>query len=231
MRRGWLIAGVVAALLALLAPPLGAVAIAIGIVALITGATRVGALLVVLGVVLPLPGAFVFQALLLKPYRVPSESMLPTLAAGDRFVAWRHGAPAVGDVVVLRPPAGAEALDGPRCGARHRDDSPCPRPTPARADIEIVKRIVAGPGARVSIRGGHVRVDGRRRREPFVAPCDGGAGCDLPRPITVPPGHWFMMGDNRGASDDSRSWGPVPTAWIIGRAVARYWPLDRAGGL
>jgi signal peptidase I len=49
--------------------------------------------------------------------------------------------------------------------------------------------------------------------------------------ITVPAGHWFMMGDNRGESDDSRFWGPVPTGWIIGGAFATYWPPDRIGTL
>jgi signal peptidase I len=55
--------------------------------------------------------------------------------------------------------------------------------------------------------------------------------CSFPTPIKVPPGHWFMMGDNRGESDDSRFWGPVPRSWIIGDAFATYWPIDRIGFL
>ena len=51
------------------------------------------------------------------------------------------------------------------------------------------------------------------------------------REITVPPDHYFMMGDNRGASDDSRFWGPVPSDWINGKAVAVYWPFSELGGL
>ena len=53
--------------------------------------------------------------------------------------------------------------------------------------------------------------------------------CNFPTPIKIPAGHWFMMGDNRGESDDSRFWGPVPTGWIIGEAFATYWPPDRIG--
>ena len=51
----------------------------------------------------------------------------------------------------------------------------------------------------------------------------------FPRPIKVPPDHFFMMGDNRGASDDSRFWGPVPKKWIIGQAFFTYWPVKRIG--
>ncbi len=53
--------------------------------------------------------------------------------------------------------------------------------------------------------------------------------CNFPKPITIPPDHYFMMGDNRGASDDSRFWGPVPREWIIGKAFATYWPPKRVG--
>ena len=53
--------------------------------------------------------------------------------------------------------------------------------------------------------------------EPYIADCGGGEGCDFPRRITVPDGHYFLLGDNRGASDDSRFWGPVPLEWIQGR--------------
>jgi signal peptidase I len=55
--------------------------------------------------------------------------------------------------------------------------------------------------------------------------------CNLPETITIPPNHYFMMGDNRGASDDSRFGGPVPRSWIIGKAFVTYWPPDRWGFL
>ena len=97
--------------------------------------------------------------------------------------------------------------------------------------MNFIERVVAGPGDRVAIEDGRVIRNGKRRSEPFVKPCAGAPECSLPRPITIPPDHWFMMGDNRGASDDSRFWGPVPTDSIVGPASFRYWPSGRAGGL
>ncbi len=73
-------------------------------------------------------------------------------------------------------------------------------------------------------------VDGVEAKEDFIRPCRGGnGGCNFPQEITIPPDHYFMMGDNRGSSDDSRFWGPVPRDWIIGEAFFTYWPLDRIG--
>ena len=105
----------------------------------------------------------------------------------------------------------------------------CTRPTPEKADVNFIKRIVAGPGDRLSIVDGHVVLNGKPQKEPFIRPCGGGEGCNLPTSITVPKDHYFMMGDNRGASDDSRFWGPVPREWIIGNAFATYWPPKKIG--
>ena len=66
--------------------------------------------------------------------------------------------------------------------------------------------------------------------EPYIRPCDrGDESCTFEREFTIPKDHYFMMGDNRGASDDSRFWGPVPRDWIIGGAFATYWPPKRIG--
>ena len=171
------------------------------------------------------------QAFLVKPYRIPSESMVPTLQIGQRVLVNRignnFGDPAIGDVTVFHPPAGAE--NGKECGAPREPDQPCPRPTADKADVNFIKRIVAGPGDRITIEDGHVVRNGKRQAEPFIRPCGGGEGCDLQTPITIPKGYYFMMGDNRGASDDSRFWGPVPRDWIIGNAFATYWPPKRIG--
>jgi signal peptidase I len=171
------------------------------------------------------------QAFLVKPYRIPSESMVPTLQIGQRVLVNRignnFGDPAIGDVTVFHPPAGAE--NGKECGAPREPDQPCPRPTADKADVNFIKRIVAGPGDKITIEDGHVVRNGKRQSEPFNLPCGGGEGCDLSTPITIPKGYYFMMGDNRGASDDSRFWGPIPRDWIIGNAFATYWPPKRIG--
>jgi signal peptidase I len=173
------------------------------------------------------------QAFLVKPYRIPSESMVPTLTVGQRVlvnrIGNRFGDPHIGDVTVFHPPSGAEnANEG---GAPHKDDQPCPMPTRTKAKVNFIKRIVAGPGDTLSIVDGHVVLNGKRQREPFIQPCSGGEECNFPTQIKIPPGHYFMMGDNRGASDDSRFWGPVPREWIIGNAFATYWPPKRIGVL
>ena len=172
------------------------------------------------------------QAFLVKPYRIPSESMVPTLEIGQRVLVNRIGSrfsdPDVGDVVVFHPPEGAEA--GNACGSGPPPDGQvCVEPTDGRAELNFIKRVVAGPGDRISIDDGHVVLNGRRQEEPFIRPCGGGGDCDFPREVTVPADHYFMMGDNRGASDDSRFWGPVPREWIIGGAFATYWPPKRLG--
>ena len=172
------------------------------------------------------------QAFLVKPFRIPSESMVPTLEIGQRVLVNRIGArfsdPEVGDVVVFHPPAGAE--EDNQCGAGvPPTGQPCARPTPQRADVNFIKRIVAGPGDRLELRDGHVILNGERQSEPYTQPCQGSEGCTYPTPITIPPDHYFMMGDNRGESADSREWGPVPKKWIIGKAFATYWPPDRLG--
>jgi len=175
--------------------------------------------------------ALAIQAFLVKPYRIPSESMVPTLQIGQRVLVnrlgERFGHPSVGDIVVFHPPVGAERNN--QCGREPDDGAPCAKATPERADVNFIKRIVAGPGDRLKIDDGRVILNGKPVDEPYIQPCGGGDGCDYPKAITIPAGHYFMMGDNRGSSDDSRFWGPVPEEWIIGGAFATYWPPGRVG--
>jgi signal peptidase I len=186
---------------------------------------------IILIVAVALGLALGIQAFLVKPYRIPSESMLPTLVVGQRVlvnrIGNRFGDPHVGDVTVFHPPSGAENAN--ECGVQHDENQPCPAPTKTKAKVNFIKRIVAGPGDTLAIIDGHAIRNGKRQKEPFILPCGGGEECNFPKPITVPPGHYFMMGDNRGASDDSRYWGPVPRDWIIGNAFATYWPPKRIG--
>lgn len=183
-------------------------------------------------VALALGLALAIQAWLVKPYQIPSQSMEPTLDVGQRVLVNRFlyhlTDPGIGDIVVFHPPAGAE--DGRECGAPHPARQACPRATPEEASENFIKRIVAGPGDTLSVREGHPVVNGvEKTDEPYINPCGNGGGCNLPKPIVIPPGHYFMMGDNRGASQDSRYWGPVPREWIIGKAFATYWPPKRVG--
>ena len=170
------------------------------------------------------------QRFLIKPYRIPSESMVPTLQVGQRVLVNRIGhvfsKPEVGDVVVFHPPKGAEAA---RCGVPHSSDSVCPQSVNQEDTVNFIKRVVAGPGDTVAVVDGHVILNGKRQKESFTAPCDPGGGCNFPKPVKIPAGEYFMMGDNRGSSDDSRYWGPVPDKWIIGGAFATYWPPGRIG--
>ena len=104
--------------------------------------------------------------------------------------------------------------------AKYRTAVPDPE-----ASVNFIKRLVAGPGDEIYIKGGHVfrKAAGSSHfvaeKDSYIAPCGESSECEFPTPIKIPPGHWFMMGDNRGDSDDSRFWGPVPTSWIIGQAV------------
>ncbi len=193
-------------------------------------------LVVIVAVALGL--ALGIQAFLVKPYRIPSESMLPTLKVGQRVLVNRLGhrfsEPHVGQIVVFHPPAPANsegAGRGPsgQCGVNYGDGHPCPEASTQKAEVNFIKRVVAGPGDTIAIRDGHVIRNGKLQKESFINPCRPGQECDYPKPITIPPDHWFMMGDNRGESDDSRFWGPVPKEWIIGGAFATYWPPKRIG--
>jgi signal peptidase I len=178
--------------------------------------------------------ALLIQAFLVKPYRIPSESMEPALDVGQRVLVNRIGnrfsTPKVGEIMVFHPPEGwklATKCGDPRQGEGHA--AACARPSPQRSTDNFIKRVVALPGDRVSIRNGHVIRNGRTEQDSYIRPCQAGAECDFPQSITIPPGHYFMMGDNRGSSDDSRFWGPVPKGWIVGGAFATYWPPGRIG--
>jgi signal peptidase I len=184
--------------------------------------------------------ALAIQAFAVKPYVIPSPSMMPTLHPGQRVLVDRFshtiGAdPELGDITVFHPPSGAEAGPAGECGNAgegpsyaHGDGASCSRPTATRADKTYIKRVVGMPGDRVAVRDGHVVRNGRAAKEPFFARACSRPACDLAE-IVVARGSYFLMGDNRDNSDDSRYWGPVPRAWIIGKAVATYWPPDRIG--
>lgn len=162
----------------------------------------------------------------IQAFRISSPSMETTLLVGDHlFVSKLDYGPAVplshlrlpglrgvrpGDVVVFQPP--------PAAGAGLTED-------------EFVKRCVAVAGQRVEMRNRRLFVDDAPRLEPYVLHRD--AGTDPQRdnfePLTVPPGHIFVLGDNRDYSHDSRFWGPLPMNLVHGRAFIRYFSWDPQG--
>jgi len=187
-------------------------------------------------VALALGLALLIQAFLIKPYQIPSGSMEPTLDVGQRVLVNRFifhiDDPKPGDVVVFHPPRGAGG--NPECAVPDRSDRPCPEATPGEASDTYIKRIVAGPGDTISVRDGIPVINGVPEQPDGyeITPCGpGGQGCDMPKEIEIPEGHFFMMGDNRGQSDDSRFWGPLPEEQLIGKAFGTYWPPNRVGGL
>ena len=178
--------------------------------------TIVGAIVVVLLV----------KAYVVNPYRIPSSSMEPTLhcarpAAGceasssDRVLANRFifhfSNPRRGEIIVFDAPSSVS-------------QSGCGEPGSA-----FVKRLIGLPGDKIREDGqGYVYVNGRRLSEPYVSAAARAQDTSYRnRSWAVPPGEYFMMGDNRGMSCDSRAWGPVPRSDLIGPVFATYWPPNR----
>ncbi len=188
--------------------------------------------------------ALLIQAFLVKPYRIPSGSRIPTLSIGQRILVNRlDTSPSVGDVVVFHPPTGATTLDG-TCGSADQGSGhpqACDKNEPSESSETFVKRVVGLPGDHIKIVNGYAYRNGVKEtfgyrpkadaRDSGFDVCNGGASadCTFPKTIVVPAGEYYMMGDNRGDSLDSRFWGPVPQKWIIGVAFATYWPLHRIG--
>jgi signal peptidase I len=169
------------------------------------------------------------QAAVVKPFVIPSPSMEPTLAIGQRVLvnrlAFDFGSPQRGEIVVFHPPLGETCAASPIPVGE-----PCPRSATKPASVYYVKRVIGLPGQTLSIRNGHPVINGHPlSHEPYITPCGNAPECNMPDTITIPPGEYYMMGDNRGDSDDSRIWGPVPGSWIIGEVFATYWPPDRIG--
>lgn len=166
---------------------------------------------------------------------IPSGSMRPTLVEGDRIFVERvsrfYKAPERGDVMIFYPPF--TGIDISFSGVLRRlTGFGC-------KDIAYIKRIVGMPGDKVEIRensdGSHdVLINDKILEEPYIQSkyeyirCNEKMMCG---PFVVPEGNYFMMGDNRGNSQDSRFWGLLPGDRFIGRAIFLFWPLKNIRGL
>jgi len=172
--------------------------------------TIVGAIAIVLAI----------KAWVVNPYRIPSSSMEPTLHCArpgsecesrfsDRVLAcrfcFRFSSPKRGDIVVFHTPP----LAAVRCGEGGT----------------FVKRLIGLPGEIWEERAGFVYINGKRLNEGYIKSARRD-GRTVP-PQKIAPDHYFMMGDNRASSCDSRAWGTVPRANLIGKVFATYWPPSR----
>lgn len=171
--------------------------------------------------------AVLVKSFLIQVFWIPSESMLDTLQIGDRVIvnklAYRIGDPGRGDVIVFEP----DTFDSESIVtkvSRNLLESVGLR-TP---ESDLIKRIVGLPGETISIEGNQVFIDDRPLDEPYLPP-DVRMG-DF-GPMTVPDDSFFVMGDNRGSSNDSRRFGAIDGGRIVGRAFSVVWPPSRWGGL
>lgn len=158
--------------------------------------------------------AVTVRTFVVQTFYIPSASMEPTLMIGDRIVVDKlsphFNGIQRGDIIVFRRP-----------------------PLETNHSIsDLVKRVVGLPGETISSApDGQVLINGKPIAEPYLTP---EARADPGAPITkqkIPPGYYFVMGDNRGDSTDSRSFGPISGQLIVGKAQFRIWPLSRLGSL
>jgi signal peptidase I len=178
--------------------------------------------------------ALLIKTFLLQAFYIPSASMEPTLMVGDRVlvekISYHFDSPSRGDVVVFEKNLGLQPAPG--------TDEPVWTdivnafkglfgfPTGGREDL--IKRVMAVGGDKIEGRGGSVYVNGKKVSEPYLP---AGVKTSTFGPITVPHDKLFVMGDNRGNSDDSRSFGAIPVDKVVGHAFVLLWPLGRFSGL
>lgn len=155
--------------------------------------------------------SFVLRTYIVEARQIPSGSMEPTLKIGDRLmvdkIMFKFSELKRGDIVVFKPTLAAMSNTG--------------------SDAYFIKRIIGLPGDEITVAQGEVYVNGKALVEPYEA--------EPPKyvygPKKIPAGMLFVMGDNRNNSADSHVWGFLPLENVKGKAFARFWPLNRMGGI
>lgn len=148
--------------------------------------------------------AVIIHTFIMQNFRIPSGSMIPTLQIQDYIFAsklsYRFNEPKRGDIVVFKYPKDTTRF--------------------------FVKRLIAVGGESVALKNSKLYIDGRQVAEDYLP-----EGLRFPDygPVTVPEGNYFMMGDNRNNSSDSRDWGFVTESLIVGKEIFIYWPPARIG--
>lgn len=164
-----------------------------------------------------LQGIVVFLAILvmiylfvMSPQEINGASMEPNFHNGEYIltnkIIYKLKGPQRGDVVIFK--------------------------SPRNKDIDYIKRIISLPGETISLRGNAFYVNGQRLEEPYIpdnTPIFGGSYLRENEEVVITPGVYFVIGDNRPHSSDSREFGPVPLTDFIGKAILRYWPFDKFG--
>ena len=171
--------------------------------------------------------AVVIKTFLVQAFFIPSESMVDTLEINDRVLvnklSYRFGDVARGQVVVFEPES-AQEESLPTVVLRNIGES-IGLSTP---DSDLIKRVIGLPGETLEIRNNKVFIDGTAIDEPYLAD---DVSMRKFGPELIPQDHFFVMGDNRGSSLDSRSTGPIHGDRIVGRAFVIIWPPSRWSGL
>ena len=168
-------------------------------------------------IVIALSIFLVIYLFLLQPHQVSGLSMFPNFHDKEYIltdkVSYKFGDPKRGDVVVFHAPATANCPEGTGC--------------------DFIKRVIALPGETIELREHTYYVNGQALPEPYLPPenVTNGGPFLQGRVVTLGPDEYFVSGDNRPHSSDSRVWGPITKEEIVGRGFFRYWPADRIGVL
>ncbi len=171
--------------------------------------------------------AVLVKSFLIQVFWIPSGSMEDTLQIGDRVVvnklSYRIGDPDRGDVVVFEPESLAEESLATKVSRNLLESIGLRTP-----ESDLIKRVIGLPGETVEIRNNSIHIDGSPIDEPYLPV---GLVMRDQGPWEVPDGHYFVMGDNRNSSNDSRVFGAIPRSRIVGRAFSVVWPPSRWSGL